>query len=96
MNRRLASLQRVSQRVVLDALLDLAASGDATPEVRAITIARIEALAKAVRGAPTSSAEAAAHVASARRDIDEFLRDPAARKVRPIAPPAPPGRPVGE
>ena len=59
---RLAPLQRVSQRVVLDALLDLAASEDATPEVRAVTTARLESLAVRVRSMHFPDAAGSAHV----------------------------------
>ena len=46
---RLASLRRVSQRVVLDALLDLAARPQAPPEVRALTLATLVRLRDSVK-----------------------------------------------
>ena len=48
-----AALQRVAQRVVLDAILDLAAREDASPEVRAL----VTAPALSVRGAPRRDLE---------------------------------------
>jgi hypothetical protein len=92
---RAASLRRVTQRVVLDALMDLAARPDATPETRATVVgelSRLRAELKLRRGADRA---AEAHLRLAERDVVEFLERPEVRKARPL-PPAPPGRPIGE
>jgi hypothetical protein len=91
---RLAALQRVTQRVVLDALMDLAARPEAAPEVRAAATSRLVSLRErldTLRAAPA----AGSHVLLARRDLAEFLDRPETRKTRPPRPPVPPGRPIG-
>ncbi len=92
---RLAALQRVSQRVVLDALLDLAARPEASPEVRAAAYARLTALRRMVAGRHATEPAAEAHLRDAERDLVEALDQPLARKPRPATPHAPPGRPIG-
>ncbi|MFI5183399.1 MAG: zinc-dependent metalloprotease [Vicinamibacteria bacterium] len=91
---RRAALQRVSQRVVLDALLGLAASPDASPEVRAAATASLGALRDRLKLARGASPDAEAHLRLAERDLAEFLDKPESRKPRPPAP-VPPGRPIG-
>jgi hypothetical protein len=49
-----------------------------------------------VRSMHFPDAAGAAHVLAASRDLEEFLRDPATRKARRVAPQAPPGRPIGQ
>jgi hypothetical protein len=93
---RLAALRRVSQRVVLDALMDLAASAQASPEVRAATIAELERLRRNLKVMRSADVSAEAHLRLAERDLGEFLDEPPARRApRPPRVPAPPGRPIG-
>jgi Met-zincin/Domain of unknown function (DUF5117) len=91
---RLAALQRVSQRVVLDALMSLAARPEASPEVRAETLATLVGLRRTLTAQKGATPEAEAHLRLAERDVREFLDEPEARRARP-ATPVPPGRPVG-
>jgi hypothetical protein len=91
---RLASLRRVSQRVVLDALLDLAAGPQAAPEVRALTLATLVRLRDSLKLQRGATPEAEAHLRLAQRDVTEFLDKPELRKTRPRES-VPPGRPIG-
>jgi hypothetical protein len=91
---RLAALRRVTQRVVLDALMDLAASADVSAEARATATAGLERLRGALKLRHAADAAAEAHVRQAERDITEFLGEPEARKARPRRG-VPPGRPIG-
>jgi hypothetical protein len=95
---RLRGLQRVAQRSYLDALLDLHAAPEATPEVRALVLAELLALRQSLEArSPAASADAdtAAHRRLAARDVEEALDDPQqrARRRPPVA--APQGRPIG-
>ena len=92
---RLAPLRRVAQRVVLDALMDLAAREEASPEVRAATVAELERLRRNLKVVRAADAAAEAHVRLAERDLGEFLDEPQSRRARPPRVPPPPGRPIG-
>jgi hypothetical protein len=92
---RLAALRRVAQRVVLDGLMDLAASERASAEVRAATFAELERLRRNLKVMRSSDPAADAHLRLAERDLAEFLDEPQARRPRPPRVPAPPGRPIG-
>ena len=91
---RLAGLGRVSQRVVLDGLLDLAARPEASPEVRALTLTTLVRLRDRLKLQKGATPEAEAHLRLAQRDVTEFLEEPELRKAR-IRGPVPPGRPIG-
>lgn len=91
---RLAAVRRVSQRVVLDGLLNLAAAPAASPEVRAATLATLVRLRESLKLQKGASAEAEAHVRLAERDLREFLEKPETRKAQPPTA-VPPGRPIG-
>ncbi|MHB1225374.1 MAG: zinc-dependent metalloprotease [Gemmatimonadaceae bacterium] len=93
---RLAALQRVTQRSVADALLDLAASKDAAPEVRSMVTFKLGELRRdAGRRATAGDDVARAHWALIDRDLARWLDD----GVLPERPPAltpPPGDPFGD
>jgi hypothetical protein len=91
---RLATLQRVTQRVVLDELMNLAVA-EATPEVRAVTMSKLSDLRDRLRSRHSADAATLAHQRLAARDLSEFLDHPEVRKSRVTSPPAPPGRPIG-
>jgi hypothetical protein len=93
---RLAALQRVTQRVALDGLLDLAAEPGASAEVRAAAFARLSSLRKKIQLQHATDPAAEAHLRAAERDLDEAFEHPESRHTRPLAPPAPPGRPIGQ
>jgi uncharacterized protein DUF4953/uncharacterized protein DUF5117 len=93
--QRLASLRRVAQRTVLDALMDLAARPEASPEVRAAVTAKLSGLRADLRARKSSDASMEAHRRLAERDLSEFLDKPEVRKARPTRPQPPPGRPIG-
>jgi hypothetical protein len=77
-----AALRRVTQRAVVDAMLDLAGSRAATPEVRAVCEQHLDALRQRLAGAPATGTEDRGRRAAARRDIERYFDgrdDPAAR-----------------
>lgn len=92
---RSAALRRVSQRTVLDALMDLSARPESSPEVRATVNARLFRLRSELRRHSTDAASEA-HLRQSERDLTAFLEEPEVRKTRPPRVPAPPGRPIGE
>ncbi len=93
---RLAGLRRLAQREVLDAMMDLAARPETSPEVRAAATARLAMLRGDLRARPRPADPAAqAHVRLAERDLSEFLEKPEMRRPRKDRPAAPPGRPIG-
>jgi hypothetical protein len=86
-----AALRRVAQRAVLDGLLDLAGSRNATVEVRSMTELHLQQLLQRVSAASGGTAEERSQRATARRDIERYFRgedDPAARP-RPAPVPLP-------
>jgi hypothetical protein len=92
-----AALQRVTQRVVVDELIDLAGDKNATVQARAGAewgLRRIQRLLQQPAGR-TTSADAQAHRALALADVQRFLerREGPAPKSEPL--PAPPGPPIG-
>ena len=90
---RRAALRRVAQRVVLDALLDLAARPEASPEVRAAAHSALLRLRLSLHARISRDPATEAHLRLAERDLREYLEQP---EVRKQPPPAPPGRPIGE
>ena len=84
-------LRRVSERAVLDGLLDLAGKPEATAEVRGVTAQHLRLLRDALGRDTGSSAEERGHRAVARRDIDLYFegRDDRARRPRPESIPLP-------
>jgi hypothetical protein len=79
-----AALRRVTQRAVLDGLLDLAGSDAATAEVRATTGEQIDQLRLRLEATATDAADRG-HRAAARRDIARHAdgRDDRAARPRP-------------
>lgn len=88
-------LRRVGQRVVLDALLDLASRPEASPEVRAAVTARLRGLRSQLHGRHSAQAGTEAHLRLAEADLSEFLEKPETRRTRPVRVAPPPGRPIG-
>jgi hypothetical protein len=93
---RLGPLRRLTQRTVLDALMDLAARPEAAPEVRASVNARLTKLRAELKVKKSADAATEAHLRLAERDLSEFLDKPEVRKARPTRVQPPPGRPIGE
>lgn len=97
---RLAAVQRAAQRVVLRALLSLAADDTAPADARALARASLVTLRASLVPAPrdaitgANDAVARAHVEMARAEIGAFL-DRATPTAPPAAPTPPPGRPIG-
>lgn len=89
------SLRRVAQREAVDAMMILAAHREATPEVRTVTLAELDALRARLAGAAGADAASAAHAGQLARDIARFLENPAAYAPKSSAPPQPPGAPLG-
>ena len=92
---RLAALRRVAQRAVAEGLMNLAASSEAAPEVRAAATAELVRLRSELRPKHSTDPAVEAHLRLSERDIGEFLDEPETRRARRLAP-APPGRPIGE
>jgi hypothetical protein len=87
-----AVLRRVAQRAVLDGLLDLAGSADATAEVRAAVEAQLAQLrARIATPAAGQTPEEQGHRAAAWRDIERHFagEDDRARRPRPDRIPLP-------
>lgn len=84
----LRPLKEVSERAVLDGLLDLAGSRRATAQVRAVVEWHLARLRTRLSG---MSGTSGAHVAMALRDIDRYFdgRDDPARRPRPAPIPLP-------
>jgi len=84
------SLQRVSRRVVADAMMILGAHAQASPEVRALTLARLRRLADSLALAQTDPVRSLAA-----EDIRRYLTNPQAHAPKATALPQPPGAPLG-
>jgi hypothetical protein len=93
---RLAALQRLGQREVLDGLMDLAARPDAAPEVRAAATAHLASLRADLKVRRSADPETDEHLRLAERDLSEFLDKPEVWKARREKLMPPPGRPIGE
>ena len=82
-------------RTEFDALLELAARPETTPEVRAAVFAQLSRLRADLRARHASESAAEAHLRLAERDLSDFLERPESRRPRGPKPPPPPGRPIG-
>jgi hypothetical protein len=89
------SLRRVAQREAVEAMMILAAHRDATPEVRAATLAHLDTIRARLADAGGSDPMAGAHARQLARDITRFLENPAEYAPKSSAPPQPPGAPLG-
>lgn len=83
------SIQQAVQSLAITRLIDLAANGDASPQVRAEAAAGLRRI-RAIAGASAS-----AHAVNARDDIDRFLKRPDAPYKRTDPLPTPAGEPIG-
>jgi hypothetical protein len=90
-----AALRRVVQRVVVDELIDLGGSGNATVESRAAAEWGLRRIAEMIQVDGGSSPDVQAHTQLAWSDIDRFLnrRDAGTDRSEPRN--APPGTPIG-
>jgi hypothetical protein len=91
----LKSIQRVTRRTALDAMMMLGGSANATPEVRAVVLQRIARLGEQLQGKTDADVVATAVYAQSREDIRRFLTNPTANVPRSSALPQPPGAPIG-
>jgi hypothetical protein len=92
----LKSIQRVTRRAALDAMMMLGGSANATPEVRATVLQRINRLGEQIQGrSDAADPIATALYAQAREDIRRYLANPTANAPRSSALPQPPGAPIG-
>jgi hypothetical protein len=92
----LKSIQRVTRREVLDAMMMLGGNANATPDVRAVVLQRISRLADQLQGkADAADPVATAVYAQTRDDIRRFLANPTANAPKSSALPQPPGAPIG-
>jgi hypothetical protein len=92
----LKSIQRVTRREALDAMMMLGGNANATPDVRAIVLQRISWLGDQL-SSKTGGADpvATAVYAQAREDIRRYLANPTANAPKSSALPQPPGAPIG-
>jgi len=91
----LKSIQRVTRREALDAMMMLGGNANATPDVRAVVLQRIGKLADQLQNKSDSDPVAAAVYAQTRDDIRRFLANPTANAPKSSALPQPPGAPIG-
>ena len=91
----LRSIQRVTRRAALDAMMMLGGNANATPEVRAVALQRIARLGEQFQGKSDADPIATAVYAQARDDIRRFLANPTANAPKSSALPQPPGAPIG-
>ncbi|HEY8519307.1 MAG TPA: zinc-dependent metalloprotease [Gammaproteobacteria bacterium] len=75
-NPRHAALRRVTQGVMLDAMMRLGGDPQAAPEVRAYVLDRLAALGEELTGKRSADPLTQAHLRQSARDIARFLDDP--------------------
>ena len=92
---RMAALQRVAQRAVLDRLLELAADDDVTVEVRAVAEWAVADLLDDIKDQENPHPLGEALRQLAERDITRFLNRPAEETEPSEALEPPPGSPIG-
>ncbi|GIW52744.1 MAG: hypothetical protein KatS3mg081_2099 [Gemmatimonadales bacterium] len=90
-----AQLRRLVQRVVVDELIDLAASDRASVEARAAAEWGLRRILEIARGAPPSGAEEQSHLELVAADIERFLNRRDAPTARSQPPAEPRGVPIG-
>ena len=91
----LQSLRRVTQQVVLDSMMALAANPKTTPDVKAVVMARLVELKGSLPKMSDPDAVMEAHLRQAERDVTRFLNNPVLPAGKTIAPPQPAGAPLG-
>jgi hypothetical protein len=92
----LRSIQRVTRREALDAMMMLGGNPNATPDVRAVVLQRIAKLADQLQSRNDAADSVGTAVyAQAREDIRRFLANPVANAPKSSALPQPPGAPIG-
>ena len=91
---RLAEIQRAVESIVVARLMDLAANGNAQPQVRAVATDGLRTILAAIRR-PVSSADSAAFNRSLADDITRFLDRPDAPRKQTVPLATPPGDPIG-
>ena len=93
---RLAAIRRVEQHLLTTRLMDLAATEEAMPQVRAEATAALRTIQQKT-AEPLASPDPAQRTlqAAIRDDIDRFLKRPEAtfKRIAPL--PTPPGDPIG-
>jgi hypothetical protein len=94
-DERMAALQRVAQRAVLDRLLELAGDDDVTVEVRAVAEWALADLLDDIKDQEDPSPVGEAMRQLAERDITRFLNRPAEETEPSKALEPPPGSPIG-
>jgi hypothetical protein len=85
-----AAILHAVQSLTVTRLMDLAADADAAPEVRAVATSALRALSEKLK-----ALDADAHRRLTIEDIERFLSRPDAPRRRTVAPPVPPGDPIG-
>ncbi|MBI4485736.1 MAG: zinc-dependent metalloprotease [Acidobacteria bacterium] len=99
------SLRRVAQRAALDALMMMGGNANATPEVRAVVLDRLDKFRAELGSRHDEDAVTEAHYRQAERDIARYLENPTANAPKSVVPawgsrprsgyPQPPGAPLG-
>jgi hypothetical protein len=92
---RASAIARAEQTLVVHRLIELGENDTASPEVRAVASNALERLADPIYKWPGNPLPGDIHQTSIRREIDRFLRRPAATNRRTPPANAPPGDPIG-
>jgi hypothetical protein len=90
------SLRRVTQRVLLDSIMGLAANPKTTPEVRAVAMEQLVQLKAKLAAQTDPDAVTEAHFRQSERDIAQFLTNPVLPAGKTVAPPQPAGAPLAD
>jgi hypothetical protein len=89
------AITRTTRALVVQRLEDLAANGDADPQVRAEAEGALRRLAKRMGDVSGEPGELASRQAT-RDEIARFLARPAPPRTQPTIPDVPPGPPIGD
>jgi len=89
-----AEIARAVQSLAVNRLMELAATPDASPQVRAVATQSLRDLSSWLK-LPVSAAINPAHRSATREDIERFLARPDATRKQTAPPNAPPGDPIG-
>jgi hypothetical protein len=91
-----AALRRMVQRVIVDELLDLAASQDATVETRATAEWGLRRVLDVIQAREPRLPEQQAHESLVWADVERFINRQAEGAPRSAPRPMPPGTPIGQ
>jgi hypothetical protein len=88
------AIARAVQSLTITRLMELAANGEASPQVRAVATESLRELNTSLKVAVAPGADAA-HRRATQEDIERFLARPDATRKQTAPLPTPPGDPIG-